>query len=155
MMGPRLRSALILLAGIGIGSLRDFLFINLNYQLDHVTRATRTSFAHSRFQGWVEGWEAPGLTRLKWLLAGLFVMSMWGLCMILLKNAGATYRLRRPVTLVFAGLAIVAFVLHGLARWLPVEEASVNLLHAIQYPVLLLVLQAALMVFPSARQEQV
>ena len=102
----------------------------------------------------MEGWEAPGLTRLKWLLAGLFVFSMWGLCMVLLKNMGVMKGLWRPVTLVFAGIAIAALVLHGLARWLPVEEASVNLLHAIQYPVLLLVLQAALMLFPGARKEQ-
>lgn len=153
-MGPRLCSALILLAGIGIGSLRDFLFINLNYQLDHVTRTTRTSFAHSRFQGWVEGWEAPVLIRLKWMLAGLFIISMWGLCLALLKNRGMMHRLWRPVTMVFAGVAMAALVLHGLARWLPVEEASVNLLHAIQYPVLLLVLQAALLLFPVAPKEQ-
>jgi hypothetical protein len=47
----------------------------------------------------------------------------------------------------------MAALLHVLARWIPVGEASVNLLHAIQYPVLLIVLQVALIFFPGIRAE--
>lgn len=154
-MGPRLRTALILLAGIGTGSLRDFLFINLNYQIDHIARATPVSFAHSRFQGWVKSWDISDLTRLKWMLAVLFVLGMWALCLLLLKNAGVLHSLWRTVTWVFLGIAAAALMLHGLARWLPVEEASANLLHAIQYPVLLLILQVVVGLFPRTRQQRI
>lgn len=147
-MGRLFRAALILAAGIGLGALRELLFINLNYQIDHVRRGTPWSFAHSRFQGLVADWDLPMLTRLKWALAVLFVLLMWGLCLLLLRNAGMFRRLAGPVTIGFAGIALCAFLLHMAARWLPLEEASVNLLHAIQYPVLLLVMQAALWVFP-------
>lgn len=150
-MGRRIRAVLIVLIGIGLGSLHDLLFINLNYQIDHVRRATPVSFAHSRFQSWVDGWGTPGLSRLKWMLGCFFILSMWGLCLLLLRNAHALERLARPVTGVFAGIAFLALLLHGLSRWIPVEEASVNLLHAIQYPVLLVVLQLALMLFPGIR----
>lgn len=150
-MGRGVRAAGILLVGILLGSYRDFLFINLNYQIDHVQRSTAGSFAHSRFQSWVAGWDLSDLVRLKWALAGGFVLCMWGLSLALLRNANAFLRLAKPVSLLFAGVALAAFLTHGLARWLPLEEASANLLHAIQYPVLLLVLQVALLLFPSVR----
>lgn len=148
------RAAAVLLIGILLGAFRDFLFINLNYQIDHVRRATAGSFAHSRFQRWVEGWDLYDLIRLKWALAAAFILCMWCLSLALLRNANALVRLARPVSLIFVGVALAALFMHGLARWLPLEEASVNLLHAIQYPVLLLVLQVALVLFPSVRSGQ-
>lgn len=146
---------LILSVGIGLGALHEFLSENLNYQLDHVRRGTPWSYAHSLFQGWVSGWDPAMLTRLKWAFALIFILLMWGLCLLLLRNAGVHRRLARPLTLGFILVALLALVLHVAARWLPLEEASVNLLHAIQYPVVLLVLQAALWVFPQlTRTEQ-
>ena len=153
-MGRRVRAASILLVGIVLGAIRDSLFINLNYQIDHVRRATPGSFAHSRFQAQVAGWDLSALVLLKWVLAGCFVVGMWGLCLLLLRNANSSARLAKPVSLIFAAIALAALLMHGLARWLPVEEASVNLLHAIQYPVLLVVLQVALVVFPGTRSVQ-
>ncbi|HMU13456.1 MAG: hypothetical protein JST41_02120 [Bacteroidetes bacterium] len=148
-MGRPLRAVLILAIGIALGAVHDLLFINLNYQIDHVRRSTPWSFAHSEFQRLVRGWDLVMLTRTKWVLAALFVLAMWCLCLLLLRNAGVFRRLARPVTMGFAAIALLALLLHLAARWLPVEEASVNLLHAIQYPVLLLILQAALQVFPD------
>ena len=148
-MGRGARAAVILLVGIGLGSLRDLLFINLNYQIDHVRRATPGSYAHSQFQQWVAGWDLTHLIRLKWALAGCFVICMWALCILLLRNAGAASKMTRPVSLIFGGIAVLAGLLHVLARWLPVEEAAVNLLHGIQYPVLLIVLQVGLVLYPG------
>ncbi len=152
-MVKRVRAFGILGAGIGLGSLRDFLFINLNYEIDHVQRATSISFAHSRFRAWVEGHEMSSLLLLKWILAALFIAAMWALSLLLLRNAGVLQRLFRPVTVVFLGIAAVAALLHLLSHWVPVGEASVNLLHAIQYPVLLIMLQVALIFFPGTRAE--
>lgn len=148
------RAAAILLVGIVLGAFRDFLFINLNYQIDHVRRATAGSFAHSRFQARVAGWDLSDLVLLKWVLAGCFVLSMWGLSLLLLRNANSSARLAKPVSLIFAAIALSALLMHGLARWMPLEEASVNLLHAIQYPVLLIVLQCALVFIPGVRSKQ-
>lgn len=150
-MGRWLRAASVLLVGILLGAVRDSLFINLNYQIDHVRRATPGSFAHSRFQAQVAGWDLSDLVLLKWFLAGWFVLCMWGLSLLLLRNANGSWRMAKPISLIFAAIALSALLLHALARWVPVEEASVNLLHAIQYPVLLVVLQLALVLFPHAR----
>lgn len=144
-----IRAAAILFVGILSGALRDFLFINLNYQIDHVRRATPGSFAHSRFRTWTEGWDLPDLIRLKWMLAAAFVLWMWALSMALLRNAHAVSRLWRPVSLLFGAIALMALVMYGCARWFPLEEAAANLLHAIQYPVLLVVLQIAVLLFPE------
>jgi hypothetical protein len=153
-MGRGVRAAAILLIGIVLGAFRDFLFINLNYQIDHVRRATPGSFAHSRFQAWVTDWGLSDLVRLKWVLAGGFILCMWSLTLALLRSANAMSRLARPVSLIFGAVALTALLMHGLARWLPLEEASANLLHAIQYPVLLLVLQVALVLFPGVPSER-
>ena len=147
------RAAFILVFGILLGAIRDSLFINLNYQIDHVRRATVLSYAHSRFQTQVAGWDLSDLVLLKWVLAGCFVLCMWGLCLLLLRNATRSAGLAKSVSLIFAVIALSALLLHALSRWMPVEEASVNLLHAIQYPALLLVLQVALVLFPSVRSE--
>ncbi len=152
-MGRGIRAAAILLVGILLGAFRDFLFINLNYQIDHVQRATVGSFAHSRFQAWVTDWGLSDLVRLKWVLAGGFILCMWGLSLALLRNANTMARLARPVSLIFGGVALAALLMHGLARWLPLEEASVNLLHAIQYPVLLIVIQVALVLLSDTRAD--
>lgn len=153
-MGNWIRIALILVLGILAGALREFLFINLNYQIDHVRRATTDSYAHSRFQAWVQGWGLVELQVLKWALAGFFVACMWALSMWLLHVAGASARLAKPVTVIFLAVGAIALVTHALSRWFPLEEASVNLLHAIQYPVLLLVLLVALMLFPGVHAGQ-
>ncbi|MBK9759721.1 MAG: hypothetical protein IPO90_07060 [Flavobacteriales bacterium] len=69
-----------LLLALVLGGLREFLFVNLNYQLDHVARRTEVSFAHSIFQGWTNDWSVGGLTVLKWIMAGAFTASMCFLC---------------------------------------------------------------------------
>jgi len=152
-MRTHLRAAFVLLIGVLLGALRDLLFINLNYQIDHVRRATSTSYAHSRFRSLVNGWTLGDLLLLKWLLAGFFILCMWALCMLLLRNA-STFRLARPISLIFLAIALLAALLSGLAHWFPVEEAAVNLLHAIQYPVLLVVVQLAILLLPGTRAER-
>jgi hypothetical protein len=151
-MWSRARAAGIIIIGIGLGSLRDLLFINLNYQIDHVSRATAVSYAHSAFQAAVHGWGLSALMRLKWILAAFFMLAMWALALLLVRYAGAMQRLARPVSAGFVGIAAIAGLLQLISRWVPTGEAAVNLLHAIQYPVLLLVLQAALIFFPGFRQ---
>ena len=62
----------ILIVGIALGALREFLFINLNYQIDHLARHTRFSYAHSLFIHWTTSMELPGLIRLKWIMGAAF-----------------------------------------------------------------------------------
>jgi hypothetical protein len=142
--------AVLLILGIALvlGSLRDFLLINLNYQLDHVQRATPYSFAHSGFQAVVGGWGLRALTTMKWGLAIGFVATTWTLCQSLLGVFGLRQRLGRLVTYGFLGIAALAFVAHLLARSFPLlEPVSVDLLHAIQYPVVVLLLLVVLVLF--------
>ena len=131
----------ILVIAVALGSLRDFLLINLNYQLDHVQRATPYSYAHSAFQVAVAGWGPRALIALKWGLGIGFTCTTWGLCQALLAVYGVRARLGRAVTLGFlamASLALVARVLAG--AWPALEPLSVDVLHAIQYPVVVLLL---------------
>lgn len=137
---------LLVLAGVALGALREFLFLNLNYQLDHVARHTAFSYAHSLFQGWVGGLDLRGLLVLKWGLACAFIAAMCGLTIGLARLCFGSYRHARAVLLATIAFAALALALHGLAHWVPaLERVSVQVLHMLQYPVpLLFVLAVAL-----------
>lgn len=128
-----------------LGALRDLLFINLNYQLDHVQRATAYSYAHSGFQAAVQGWSLQALIAFKWTLAMAFVTTTWSLCQALLAVFGVRQRAGRPITIGFLAIGLLALTAHALARYWPLlEPVSVDLLHAIQYPVVVLLLLVVL-----------
>lgn len=131
-------------ASLGLGALREFLFLNLNYQIDHVARHTPFSYAHSAFRAWVDGWPLGRLVLLKWVLAAAFMGAMLVLSLWLARVLFAPRRIDRTILLVFGVIAVSALVLHGLAHWWPpVETVSVKLLHLLQYPVVLFFLWAA------------
>jgi hypothetical protein len=143
----------VLVVAIALGAGRDFLFTNLNYQLDHVSRGTPFSYAHSLFRGWVEGWSLRSLLVLKWSLALLFIGLMYAACHLLLLLLNADRRTVRAVALLFIALPAIALVLHACAKsWPVLEEASVNLLHAVQYPVLPVLLWAAQRLLPTRNE---
>lgn len=152
----RLLFVLVILGlAVLLGALRDLLFINLNYQLDHVQRATAYSYAHSGFQAAVHGWSLPALTVLKWILAMAFVTTTWSLCQALLAVFGVRRRAGRPVTAGFLAIALLALAAHALARYWPLlEPVSVDLLHAIQYPVVVLLLLVVLVLHGRQRAGQ-
>jgi hypothetical protein len=141
--------SLLLIAAIALGSLREFLFVNVNYQIDHVARATPFSYAHSAFQAWVSGWGTHALVTLKWSMAVSFILLMWTLCLLLLRAYAAPRRLSVLVSGLFVLVPTTALLLHLLAYRAPLaEEASVNLLHAVQNPIVLVFLWVTLALFP-------
>jgi hypothetical protein len=139
-----MEALLLLLIGIVLGACREFLFINLNYQIDHVARHTRFSYAHSLFQGWTRGLDLGTLLTLKWVLALAFILTMMVLSVLMSRVLFNTWRHTRPLVLGFAIFTIAAMALHALARWRPdFEMVSIHLSHMLQYPVMLLFLLLA------------
>lgn len=129
----------ILILGIALGAVREFLFINLNYQIDHLARHTRFSYAHSQFIRWTAGMELPALIRLKWGMGVAFTAVILGLCILLARLVFGHWRQARPLFWSFAGFSILALVLHFAARWAaPLDTISVHVSHMLQYPVALL-----------------
>ncbi|MBK8338968.1 MAG: hypothetical protein IPK99_02665 [Flavobacteriales bacterium] len=124
--------------------MREFLFVNLNYQLDHVARNTPFSYAHSRFQGWTQGIGLGGLTALKWSAAFFFILLMTSLSVIAARLLFGDHRYLRVIAFAVGAVALLALLLHSLS----LELAAVKLLHALQYPVILL---ALVLVRPLAR----
>lgn len=143
----RVEVALVLLAGTLFGSWREFTFINLNYQIDHVARATPFSYAHSMVRRWIGDWGLSALLILKWGLAFLSMAVICGLCIVLARILFGHWRQARWIALGFAGFAVLSLVLHGLAAWVPgLEEVAIGLSHMLQYPVpLVFVLIAAML----------
>lgn len=136
--------ALFATVGIALGALREFLFVNLNYQLDHVERGTEFSYAHSLFQQWTAGWDLGDLTRLKWSLALLFISLMLGLALLLARLLAGDHRYTPGIVLGYLSAGAVALLLHALAPWVPpLEGTSVKVLHMLQYPVVLFFVWAA------------
>lgn len=135
--------AVLLGLGIGLGSLREFVFINLNYELSHAAGQTPWSYAHSAVQRALEGWSLGGLVRLKWALALGFVLAMGALTFC---GGRLLYgqRLDRTIVVGYAAIAALALLLHALSGWLPfTASAGVKLLHVLQYPMPLVLLGVA------------
>ncbi len=143
--GRRTETGLVLLAGILYGSWREFTFINLNYQIDHLARHTPFSYAHSMVQGWLRGWDLRAVVLLKWSLALLSMAVMAALCVLLARVLLGTWRHARWILAGFAAFALLALVLHLLAPWVPgLDMVAIQVSHMLQYPVpLVFVLVAA------------
>lgn len=144
---------IILLGGLAVGALREFLFINLNFQIQHVRYATPYSYAHSLFRAWVQGWDLADLLRLKWVLAVLLSAVMLGLCIGLARVLFGSHTYRKALVIGYGLAGALAVLLHlagGLAPQL--GSISVKLLHALQYPVMLFLVWAAWLVGGTARQ---
>ena len=143
-MKARLALVIILGAGVLLGALREFVFINLNYQIDFLRNHRLVSYAHSAFRRQVDGWDLGGLMRLKWVLACAFVLVMLGLCVALARLLFGDHRYTRPILIGFAGVGGLALLLHFLTPAVPAfNGVSVKLLHLLQYPVVLFFIWAA------------
>lgn len=142
-MKRKLAIVALLGGAIALGALREFLFLNLNYQLDHVQRATEFSYAHSIFQGWTQHWSLSGLITFKWSLAVGFIVIMTCLGVLLARLLFGHMGYARPMAIAVVTVAGCALLLNSLAGWLPpLADVSVKLLHMLQYPVVMLVLLA-------------
>lgn len=143
----RAEVALIFLAGILYGSWREFTFINLNYQIDHVARDTPFSYAHSMVRGWIGDWGLSALLALKWSLAFLSMGVICGLCIVLARVLWGHWRQAKWIAAGFAAFALFSLLMHFLARQVPaLEEVAIGLSHMLQYPVpLVFVLIASLL----------
>lgn len=139
-----LLSAAVLAIGLALGALREFVFTNLNYQLDFLRRQGRgTNYAHSAFQRWAEGLEAERLMTLKWAAAGAFVLAMLLLTLALARVRLGSHRLAPAIAAGFAAVGLLSLALHGIGRAAPgLGAVSIDLLHALQYPLPLLVVWA-------------
>jgi hypothetical protein len=140
----RLSMLLILLVAVCLGAVREFLFLNLNYSIDHLTNHRAFSYAHSAFQRAIEGLSLEALLRLKWILALGFVASMAGLSIALARVLFGDHRYRSAILLGFVGIGAIALMLHGASAHLPaLDGVSIKLLHLLQYPVVLFFIWAA------------
>ena len=134
----------ILLAAVVLGALREFLFLNLNYQIDFVEHQRAFSYAHSAFQRSVEGWSLRALVILKWAAAMVSVAIMLVLAIVLSRQLFGDHRYLRGLVLGFGAIGVLALVLHYVGNSVEAAEAvSVKLLHFLQYPVVLFFLWAA------------
>lgn len=146
MMPRRTQLVLLMLAAVALGAAREFLFLNLNYQIDAVANHRAVSFAHSIFRSWTAGWGLDALLRLKWLLALLFVALTLALSITCARIVFGDHRYRIALFGGFALVGMMALVMHLLANAVPpLHAVSVKLLHLMQYPVVLFVIWAAAM----------
>lgn len=137
-------SILIIALAVALGALREFLFVNLNYQIDFLAYDRPFSYAHSNFQAAVSGLSSGTLANMKWGLAALFIVLMLIAGIALARVLFGDHRYRHAILVGTAVTALAALLCHGLASRMPaLEGVSIALSHAIQYPVPLLFIYAA------------
>ncbi|MBK7238902.1 MAG: hypothetical protein IPI00_01710 [Flavobacteriales bacterium] len=138
MAGRRVVIFSILICGILLGAAREFMFLNLNYQIDFVANNRADNYAHSLFQGWVVGANLSTLIFLKWGLAFAFAGSMCILSILLLHQLFGDHRYAKFTVIGFILCGVIATIFHFLSLKVPAfEGVSIKLLHLIQYPALL------------------
>ncbi len=138
MAGRRIAIFSILICGILLGAAREFTFLNLNYQIDFLANNRTDNYAHSLFQGWVDGSKLSTLIFLKWGLAFAFAGSMCILSILLLRRLFGDHRYAKYTVIGFILLGLIATIFHFLSLKVPAfEGVSIKLLHLIQYPALL------------------
>lgn len=142
------RRALLTLAiiavALSLAAFRDYLFVNLNYQIDALGHERAVSYAHSRFRAWVEGMELSDLTRLKWLLALAFASINLVFAVTMSRIRFGDHRHRAAIIVAFLLVGGIALLTHALSANVPgLAMISIKLLHALQYPVVLLLIWAA------------
>lgn len=136
----------VLLVAIALGAFREFVFINLNYSIDHLANHRPYSYAHSSFTALVHGLDLGQLVVLKWLLAALFIGVMLALTVLMSNLLFGDHRYRLVLAVGTAVLGTLALLLHFAGHWHPAFDlVSVKLLHLLQYPAILLFLGAASM----------
>ncbi|MBK9176773.1 MAG: hypothetical protein IPM46_10655 [Flavobacteriales bacterium] len=136
-------SALLLAVAIALGALREFLFVNLNYQLDFVLHKRTVSYAHSAFRRWAGDWDAEMLIRGKWLLSLAFIATTLFLTAGLARLRFGDHRLLRVTVVAFLTIGALAMLLQAVAARHPFAyPIAVQLLHALQYPIPLLLVWA-------------
>ncbi len=138
-MSPRrLKLVAIFLVAVVMGAVREFLFLNLNYSIDHLENHRAFSYAHSAFQHAVKGLSLADLLRLKWALAMFFVAVMAGLSVLLARVLFTDHRYRALILIGFIAIGFFALLLHlGSGTFPGLEGVSVKLIHLLQYPVVL------------------
>ena len=150
MSRKRLTGALIIVLATLAGAFRDYLFVNLNYQIDALANHRRISYAHSDFRAAVAGLDAYTLTIVKWASAALFILAMLGAAILLSRVLFGDQRYRKPIVIATMTIAAVSLACHAMTAWSPAfEGVSIALSHAIQYPVPLLFIYAASLAPPA------
>lgn len=140
-MKRKLLIAAVLLVAILLAERREFLFINLNYQIDHVARGTPFSYAHSAFRAFVAGWSLEALTTLKWALSLAYIAVNTLLAVALSLLLHGHHRYTPPILFIVGAVCVAALGFHALGAVVPGGlDIGVKLLHMVQYPVVLLVL---------------
>ncbi len=137
-------SLAIVAVAVAVGMVRDFLFVNLNYELHYREHRKALNYAHSHFKAWVQDWSTADLHTLKWSLAIFFILINLVLAIALFRVRFGDSRYRPAIIVGFLIIGVLALSSHLLSRYVAgFGMLSTKLLHAIQYPVLLLVLWAA------------
>lgn len=143
-MKRKLLIGAVLLVAVVLAERREFLFINLNYQIDHVSRGTPHSYAHSAFRSFVEGWSLGALTTFKWILSSLYIIVNALLAVLLAWLLHDHGRYTRPIIVIVVSVCLAAVGFHALGTRVPGgADIGVKLLHMVQYPVVLLALLAS------------
>ncbi len=129
----------ILVVAIVLGALRDWLFTNLNYQIDFLQNNRAFSYAHSRFQAFASAMDLGTLWTLKWALSSLYILVMLTLGIALSRMLFGDHRYALALVVGFGVVGVLALLFHGISSgadaW---YNISVKLLHALQYPVVLI-----------------
>jgi hypothetical protein len=136
-MNARLMLSILCLAlATAVGAAREFLFVNLNYQIDFLAQARDRNYAHSQFRRWVGEMSLNEAVLAKWLLAAAFMAIILLLTLAMARIRFGDHRYDRRILITFVVLGSLAIFGHLVAPvFAPMRPISIAILHGLQYPV--------------------
>ena len=141
----------ILGAGVAMGALHDFVFINLRFQEDFLRRGRPLSYAHSMFQAWVRDLDLKELHVLRWVLAVGFAAAMLALAVALARLLFGSHRYRGAIVMGYLIIGVLALGCYmGASILPPLAPVGTKLLHALQFPLVLVFIWGAAWLAPRS-----
>jgi hypothetical protein len=129
---------------VALGAARDFVFINLNYCIDHLANHREENYAHSMVRHATDGLSLRTLVVIKWAFSAAFIATMLGISILSARILFGDHRYRRWLVIGFGMVASIAFILQlGSSVEPALGLVSVKLLHLLQYPVVLFFIWAS------------
>lgn len=112
-MSRTLRIILLLLSVAGIvllGSLREFIFVNINYQLKYLYYEQAESYAHSFFD-FLNNYSYAEIYYSKWWLMAIFTILFWVCSLLIVYFLKPERKWLKWMTLMYATLIVAAGII--------------------------------------------
>ncbi len=108
--------AITIILFVVIGFLRDFIFVNINYQIGYLDQKTylgnqAINYTHSSLS-FLYNWSASSLIYLKWILTLVFTIIYWAISYLAIHSLYPTKKVFKIITGLYLSIILISSLLY-------------------------------------------